>query len=384
MQQLNVPMSSWRPAPGTSLEPDAQGGLAFSIGTAAGPQVLRLSDRRLVGAMVRLTIKARPLPGCSTQLLVLHPRLGVAVCRVSPAGIVADRGIASAVEAHRDDTGALTIGVTYFSTIADAAVGTTAAAPSNVAGQRPQYAFDEISVSAAPATPPEAAVRIVLVEVGAESQSAPLWRRLMPNLAPVLVPRPTAEKGALDEAAAAYPAGQALQAVLYNKKARRKLNRAAAPGRSSLLAVDRRTLRKFADPAPFEVLDQVSTECVRFDELHAAGATPAPDAVLLDAQGTEYEALQGFGALLGTCLAIQVRAALYPVYKGQKLLTDISALLDKSDFTMVALVPLHQDGQVIEADAWFIKTAEWAAGQSPAVRARLDAIREIPGFGGRA
>ena len=382
VRDLKAPLTSWVATGGASATIDEQGRLVFNDGTQGGQRILRLTDASLNGAMVRVSLVARPTPECTTQLLVLHPDAGFIVCRVSPSGQVIDAGVATELSVQRQADGALAISATYFSTVGAAGLGAGALPASSPGTGKPQFIFDSIEGAAGPAEMPDADRRIVVLDAGSDWRFAPQWRRLCPRVVPVAVPRPTGSFPLLRQDVASYPGGRMLDAVLYNKKGRRKLNRAAEPARSSLLAVDRRTLRKFADSAPFEVQEQINADCVRYDELHAAGTAPAPDALRLDTQGTEYEVLQGFGNLLEGCLAVQVRSALYPVYKGQKLLTDIADLLDKRDFVMSGLGPMPQGGQVVEVQAWFVKSAEWAAAQPDVVRERLAAISRLPGFGG--
>jgi FkbM family methyltransferase len=378
MQKLNIPMSAWTASGGDSVVPES-GGLAFTDGTQAGPHMLRLAHRALRGAVVHLSLRARPLPGCTTQIVVTHPALGI-VCRVSSAGVSTLPGIAMSLQSGREADGTLAISVSYFSTIAAAAVGTAGPAPVYPGTGRPQYVFEEIALAV---SQPEALgddQRITVLDISGEAKFAPAWRGLVPQLLPVAICAPGVDTTVLAEDIALLPGGRVVTATLYNKKGRRKLNRAASTARSSLLATDRRTLRKFADAAPFEVQEQVNVDCVRYDDLHTAGTVPAPDVLKLEAQGAEYEVLQGFGNLLAPCLAIQLRTAFYPVYKGQKLLGDVIALLDKFDFSLARLHPIAQQGQLVEAQAWFVKSPDWAAAQTPETQKRLAAIQLTAGL----
>lgn len=377
MQDLTVAMSSWVASGGARLTPHPEGGFAFDDGTRDGPHMLRLAEPALEGAMVRVSLRARPLPGCSTHLMVMQPMVGP-VCRISPQGIVLPRDPASAITVRPGDDGWLDIAVSYFSSQPAAALGTANPAPFYPGTGRPQWVLETVALAVAP---PEAADdrRIVALDVGGSLRLAPGWRGLMPQLLPVVIPPPDGPSAGIEEDVARYPGGQVLRAVLYNKKGRRKLNRAADPARSSLLAADRRSLRKFADPAAFEVQEQVSVDCVRYEDLHNAGGAPAPDLIRLSAQGAEYEVLQGFGNLLAPCLAVQVQTAFYPVYKGQKLLGDLIGLLDRFDFGLVAVAPRREGEQIVELQASFLKTADWAAEQAPPVQARLAELRRIGG-----
>lgn len=378
MQQLDIPLSAWIAADGTSAEADAGGGLAFNDGVLAGPHLLRLAKPALKGAMVHLAIRARPLPGCSTQLTVVHPLLGM-VCRVSAEGVATQALLASALQTGRGDDGAITLSVRYFSSIDSAAIGTASPGHFYRGTGRPQWVFEEIALSvAAPET--DAAHRIVALDIGNAGPLAPTWRALMPDLLPLAIPPADGPCEALEQSLALFPEGRLIKAVLYNKKGRRKLNRAADPSRSSLLATDRRTLRKFVDAAPFEVQEQVNVDCVRYDDLHAAGTAPAPELIRLNAQGAEHEVLQGFGNLLAGCLGLEASTALYPVYKGQKPLGELITLLDRFDLSLVGLNPRRERGQLVEAQAWFLKTPEWAEAQPKPVQARLAALRRATGF----
>jgi hypothetical protein len=100
---------------------------------------------------------------------------------------------------------------------------------------------------------------------------------------------------------------------------------------------------------------------IRYDTLFDDGLAPVPDVLHVSGRGYDYEVLQGFGAILQDVLCIEMRTHLYPLYKDQKLLHDLTAFLAEFGFVLRALQPVPTfDGDIVELDACFTKNiATW-------------------------
>lgn len=125
---------------------------------------------------------------------------------------------------------------------------------------------------------------------------------------------------------------------------------------SSLRQPDFDVLSRYHIGAIFEVVEEVSVSCGRMDDIVRQNGLRPPDFCKLDVQGVEYEVLLGMGALLEHCLVLEMETHLYPIYKGQKLLPDVIALLDRYGFTLRDLRPQrHFDTDYVEVNACFAK-----------------------------
>jgi FkbM family methyltransferase len=181
------------------------------------------------------------------------------------------------------------------------------------------------------------------------------WQAYEENIAAVFFePEPKEAQALRDKVG---PRHTVIEAGLSNVDRRRKLFLTWNPEVSSLHEPNFDLLINYGIHNPhFEVIGTQDVECVRYDTLFREGRVPAPDAIKIDTQGHEYEVLQGFGGLLDLCLAIELEAHFYPVYKGQKLLYQIIDLLSAYDFVLRRLDPIrHYNGDLVEADAVFTK-----------------------------
>jgi FkbM family methyltransferase len=227
-----------------------------------------------------------------------------------------------------------------------------------------------------------AADRLVLVDVGGAGGLQEAWLPHAGRIAPVLFePNPEEARKLRERLGQHYGEALVLETGLSNRTGEQALNIAAYWGCSSMRQPEWETLSRYRIAPAFKVERQVGIACTRYDRLHAEGRVPAPDAIKVDVQGYEYEVLQGFGGLLQTCLGIEIETHVYPLYKGQRLLHDMVALLADFGFVLRNLKPVGSfDGDLVEMDAWFTKDIRHWRGLDAAGRAKFGLLCEAWGL----
>jgi FkbM family methyltransferase len=166
------------------------------------------------------------------------------------------------------------------------------------------------------------------------------------------------------------------------------LHETVNPFCSSILKANTSYLAQYDIAKHFALDRSVSVECARYDSLYRSQELPLPSIIKIDVQGFEYQVLQGFGGLLNHCLALQVEAHFYPLYEGQKLLHDLVDLVSGYGLVLRRLFngrspalngDRHFDGDLVEVDAVFTKSRQWAQSQPVETRNRLNLACEIIG-----
>lgn len=182
------------------------------------------------------------------------------------------------------------------------------------------------------------------------------------------------------EQAKAFFAERGLKVMLIGKglsdaSGSRRFHVAKSLGCSSILEPNEEILGRYSVGPAFRTVRSIDVECVRYDELLAAGDVSIPDVLLLSAQGFDGEVLDGFGDILRHCLGVKVRTYLYEVYKNQKLMPDIVKQLDKYGFILRRMAPNDNfDGGIVEIDAWFTRPIWQFPGLNDGERTKLERL----------
>ena len=91
--------------------------------------------------------------------------------------------------------------------------------------------------------------------------------------------------------------------------------------------------------------------------------------------------LHGFGHLLSECLAIELEAHIYPIYMGQKLLSDLVSLLLPFQFVLRKIQPVPNfDGDIVEVDAIFTKDSVHMRQAPNLVQEKMHLIARVLGL----
>jgi FkbM family methyltransferase len=334
--------------------------------TAHGYHLLRLHDDRYLYRMVRLRCQVRALPGASTNFYVHH--FGhIDVAEIALDGAIINRGICRRLDVARHADGVLQLDLEFLNCHPTLTIGCSKGGNRVYAGDgAEQFAIRAIEIDAADATaelsacPTEA--RLTLVDVGGQ-QGLPLpWMLRADRITPVVFEPLPEEAEQLRATLGRIPGGQVVERALADASGTRTLYVTAASSCSSLREPNDELLREYTIAPRLRVVRQLEVDCVRYDQLFAQGVVPQPDVIKIDVQGCEYEALQGFGDLLHSCLGVELEAHLYPVYKGQKLLGDLVALLAGYGLVLRQVRSTGNfDGDCVEVDAFFTQRRDTVA-----------------------
>ncbi|HXE28535.1 MAG TPA: FkbM family methyltransferase [Stellaceae bacterium] len=193
---------------------------------------------------------------------------------------------------------------------------------------------------------------LILVDIGAAGGLQPKWRRYRHQTRPVMFEPNPAEAARLRSA----PDTIVVESGLAAEAGTHTLNIAHWFGCSSMLDTDPSTLEGYKIAPLYATEQQVSIDCRRYDELYREGKVPAPDAIKVDVEGYEYQVLSGFGDLLHGVLGIEAEAWFYPVFKGQKLLHDLVAMLGAYDLRLRRLEKVPGfEGDMVCVNAFFTR-----------------------------
>jgi FkbM family methyltransferase len=152
----------------------------------------------------------------------------------------------------------------------------------------------------------------------------------------------------------AFPDDLYLPCGAGDQDAARRFHVTAVPANSSFLEPDPSVFPMPLRRAQFAVVSTPDIPMRRFDSLIAEGVIPVPDFVKIDAQGFEYNILQGFGKELEKVLGFRMEVQLRPMYKGQALFPDILNFMRSRGFILRDLRPLYPEVyEVLELEIYF-------------------------------
>ena len=129
-----------------------------------------------------------------------------------------------------------------------------------------------------------------------------------------------------------------------------------SPACTSVLEPNFDILNNYPINTCFEVLGHSSVNVTRIETMVKTGVIPMPDYIKCDAQGYDYQVLEGCGDVLETVLGIEVECQFRQIYKDQKTFYDIKQLLEAHGFILRDMK--HQGAfeyEVVEINAFFSK-----------------------------
>ena len=144
--------------------------------------------------------------------------------------------------------------------------------------------------------------------------------------------------------------------ALSNKKGKSPFYSTLHPGCSSCLEPNFSVLNDYKAKELFEVQNVIELKVDRFDNLYEKGRCGLPDFVKIDAQGFDYECLEGFGKYLKDLLAIKLEAQYKQIYKEQKLIFEIIPFLNSKGFKLRDIKHQGPFGdELVEANVFFTR-----------------------------
>jgi FkbM family methyltransferase len=160
-----------------------------------------------------------------------------------------------------------------------------------------------------------------------------------------------------------FPRGIFLPEAVGNVQGEVPLHLTVSPACISVLEPNPEVLKDYPIAACFDVTGTSSVKLTTIQELVRSGRIPTPDFIKCDAQGYDFEVLEGCGEVLDSALGIEVECQFKQIYKNQKTFTQVKQLLESHGFILRDLK--HQGAfeyEVVEVNAFFSKRPHLAAG----------------------
>ncbi|MGU3559406.1 FkbM family methyltransferase [Methylobacterium radiotolerans] len=365
---------------------NTEGGLIYNDGIGTDWHIITYRDQGFHGRFLKIAVDVSFINRGATKLYFNHAG-GFDICMFDVNGNI-DRITAKFASAERNlnAEGRWTVNVHYWSGTDVLAIGCYADGGYYSGTGSDQLVIHSIEVEPADQEDapeaPEDIDQITFVDVGARGGFSPNVAMAGNEIRPILFEPDPEAAIELRKLVVNYSGAQVLEFALADMNCTKTLFITKEPGCSSLLWPNDSLLSNYPVGEYFEVVKKIPVECVRYDSLHGRDLVPAPDFLKIDVQGFEFEVLQGFGDLLSGCLGVELEAHLYPVYRNEKLLSEICGHLEKYDLVLTRLTPQNVDGfggEFVEFNAWFIKRSRVLDGDLLKIN-KLQRIKQLWGF----
>jgi FkbM family methyltransferase len=153
-----------------------------------------------------------------------------------------------------------------------------------------------------------------------------------------------------------FPQGIFLTDAVGNVDADVPLHLMVSTACSSVLEPNFDVLNEYPISTCFGITRNLSVHVTPIETLVKSGRMPAPHFIKCDAQGYDFEVLEGCGDVLEGVLGIEVECQFKQIYKNQKTFQEVKTFLEKHGFILRDLK--HQGAfeyEVVEVNAFFSK-----------------------------
>lgn len=128
------------------------------------------------------------------------------------------------------------------------------------------------------------------------------------------------------------------------------------PEASSLYYPNADLVKRWRSDGAFEVVSEVTVDCIRLDNMLASAGVSAVDLIKIDTQGSELDILLSAGEYLAKISVIKCEVEFVSLYKGQPLFDDVVRELSKNGFRYIGLFDgSNLADKMIWGDALFIR-----------------------------
>jgi FkbM family methyltransferase len=153
-----------------------------------------------------------------------------------------------------------------------------------------------------------------------------------------------------------FPSGIFLPIAVGDADGDYPLHLTVSPACISVLKPNQSILNDYPISTCFQITGTTSVKLTTIEKLAEEKLIPMPDFIKCDAQGFDYQVIQGCGTILETAIGIEVECQFKQVYEGQKTFFDVKTLLETYGFILRDLK--HQGAfeyEVVEVNAFFSK-----------------------------
>ena len=208
---------------------------------------------------------------------------------------------------------------------------------------------------------------ISFLDIGAANGAPPRWSAIREFIDYCAVePDPRSSGEVLQkETESQYRSERLVTKALWNESGEVSLNLCRKAMTSSIYEPNDDFAKLFPDSNRFDIIKQIKLPCTTIDEITRNSGLKF-DAIKLDIQGAELNALIGAEKLLTSVLAIEVEVEFYELYRNQPLFDSVFKFLKSHGFDLIDLISLYRWspreftglGQLTFADALFMRPPE--------------------------
>ena len=208
---------------------------------------------------------------------------------------------------------------------------------------------------------------ISFLDVGAANGAPPRWSAIREFIDYCAVePDPRSSGEVLQkETESRYRSERLITKALWNESGEVSLNLCRKAMTSSIYEPNDEFAKLFPDSNRFDIIKRIKLPCTTIDEVTRNSGLQF-DAIKLDIQGAELNALIGAEKSLTSVLAIEVEVEFYALYRNQPLFDRVFNFLKSHGFDLIDLIALYRWspreftglGQLTFADALFMRTPE--------------------------